>query len=425
MIRGAATSIPAWLRTTAAVALLVIAASAASFRTWNNRIDLGDVRKPGYGFVDFRDGVYFPTLSFVVGENPLDAESYLRKYPVSDRAPLYSPLMYLMHAPLTALSFYPAAVLYFAILIALTIALATLVLHFTGVALTVARVATLAGLVIISRPGLVNLYSTQVTLQAVLATYLAFWHAATRPALSAFALAISTFKGTYGLPVALLMAARDDRRVVALGIALAFLLTAPAVARIAIGVGGVTPLVEAARDTVSTRLTIPKKQPQHAFFRIDAVAAVARTLGRAPTTPETLAIMAAILGAAAAALRRLRPYEDRARRLHATSIGALAVVAAFYHQSYDGLALLLPLVVLVARPDLEPWRSHPGWRWATLALVAVPFVNFFATESSGARFGQGVLLAASTANGFAILAALAAHVRLAWHVPDAPRTKRP
>jgi hypothetical protein len=417
MIRGAVTAVPAWLRTAAAVALLVAAISAASFRTWNNRVVLGDLSAPGYGFVDFRDGVYFPTLSFVVGENPLDAKTYVEKYPVSDRAPLYSPLMYLMHAPLTALPFEPAAVVYFAILIVLTIALAALVLDFAGIALTTARVATLAALVIMSRPGLVNLFSTQVTLQAVLATYLAFWHAATRPTLSAVALAISTFKGTYGLPVALLMAARDDRRAVALGVAVAVLLTAPAVVRIAVGVGGVAPIVESARDTLSTRLTIPWKQPQFSHFRIDAVATAARTLGRSPTTPETVVLMAVILGASAAAMRRLRPYEDRARRLHATSIGALAVVAAFYHQSYDGLALLLPLVVLVIRADLEPWRSHPGWRWATLALVAVPFVNFLATDSAAHRFGRWALLAASSANGFAILGAGAAILRLAWRVP--------
>jgi hypothetical protein len=324
-----------------------------------------------------------------------------------------------MHAPLTLLPFTPAAIVYFAVLVVLTIALCATVLHFAGIALTIARVAGLAAFVIFSRPGLVNLFSTQVTLQAVFATYLAFWHAATRPTLSAVSLAVATFKGTYGLPIALLMAARGDRRVVALGVVVAFLLTAPAVARIAVGVGGVAPFVESVRDTVSTRLTTTRKRPEHAPFRIDAVASVARTLGRTPTTPETLVIMAAILGPAAAALRRLRPYEDRARRLHATSIGAFAVVAAFYHQSYDGLALLLPLVVLLARPDLEPWRSHPGWRWTTLALVAVPFVNFLATDSAGDRFGNWVLLTASSVNGFAIVAALAVYVGLAWRAPSA------
>jgi hypothetical protein len=410
-------TVPAWVRTTAALALLVAAISAASLRTWNNRITPGKPEGPGAGFCDFRDGIYFPTYAFVVGENPLDAETYLRTYPVLDRAPLYSPLMYLMHAPFALLPFTKSAIVYFALMVVLTIALCAMVLHFAGIVLTTARVAGLAGLILFTRPGLVNLFSTQVTLQAVFATYLAFWHATARPTLSAVALAISTFKGTYGLPVALLMAARGDRRVVALGVVVALLLTAPAVARIAIGVGGVMPIVESVLDTTSTRLTTPKKEPQFAPFRIDTVALVARTIGRAPTTPETLAIMAAILGAAAAALRRLRPYEDRARRLHATSIGTLAVVAAFYHQSYDGLALVLPLVVLLTRPDLEPWRSHPGWRWATLALVAVPFVNYLATESSGLRFGSSVLLAASSVNGFAILAALAMHVRLAWRVP--------
>ena len=115
-------------------------------------------------------------------------------------------------------------------------------------------------------------------------------------------------------------------------------------------------------------------------------------------------------------MRRLRPDADRARRLHATSIGSLAGVAAFYHQSYDGLALVLPLVVLLARPDLEPWRGRPAWRWAALALTALPFVNFLATRSAGARFGESMVLAASSVNGLAILAVLAVHVGLAWRM---------
>jgi hypothetical protein len=176
-------------------------------------------------------------------------------------------------------------------------------------------------------------------------------------------------------------------------------------------------MVQTVRDSLSTRLTVPRKRPENSPFRIDAVAFAARTLGRSPSTPETVGIVGAILIAAAAALRRLRPYEDRTRRLHATSIAALAVVAAFYHQSYDGLALALPLVVLVMRPDLEPWRSHPGWRRAALVLVALPFVNYVATESGAGRFGEATLLAASSANGLAIVAALAVHVALAWRVP--------
>ncbi len=409
--------LPAWLRTVVAVLLLAAVVGATAARTWDHRVVPGTDLPGSYGFVDFRDGIYYPTLAFVAGDNPYDGPAYLRKYPVGDRAPLYSPLMYLMHAPLTLFSFDGAAALYLAFCVGLTVALAVSVLRWAGVALTPVRVAGVALFLVVSRPGIMHLSLVNVTLTTVFLTYLAFWHSASRPLLAATAVAVATFKGTYGLPIALLLWARGDRRVVLVGILMALLVTAPAAVRLVVGAGGVAPIVQSLRDTYDTRLTVPRKRPENSPYRIDAIAFAGRTVGRSPTTAETLGIMAAVLIAAGAALRRLRPYDDRARRLHATSIATLAIVAAFYHQAYDGLALALPLVVLLVRPDLEPWRSHPGWRWAALAAVAIPFVNYVATASGAARFGQDTVLVASSVNGLAILVALAMHVRLAWRMP--------
>ncbi len=416
--RNPAARIPAWLGTLVAILLLGAALGTTAARTWNHRVVPGDPQLPGrYGFADFRDGIYYPTLAFVDGDNPYDGTAYLRKYPARDRAPLYSPLMYLMHAPLALVSFDVAAAVYLVFCVALTIALGASMLHWSGVALTPARVAVVALLLVMSRPGIMHLALVNVTLVTVFLTYLAFLHAAHRPRLSAAAVAVATFKGTYGLPIALLLWARGDRRVVLIGIAMALVLTAPAAGRLAVGAGGVVPIVQSLRDTYDTRLTVPSKRPENSPYRIDAIAFAARMLGRSPTTAETLGIMAVILIAAGAALRRLRPSEDRAQRLHAIAIAALAILAAFYHQAYDALALALPLLVLVVRPDLEPWRSHPGWRWAALVLVAVPFLNYLATVSAAARYGDAVVLVASSLNGLAILLALALYVRLAWRMP--------
>ncbi len=77
----------------------------------------------------------------------------------------------------------------------------------------------------------------------------------------------------------------------------------------------------------------------------------------------------------------------------------------------------MPLVVLLTRPDLDPWRSHPGWRWTALALVAVPFFDYLGTPTAAEHFGDAILLTASSVNGFAILGALALYVGLAWRIP--------
>jgi len=411
-------TIPAWLRTAGALLLLATVVATLTARTWQHRVVPGEADPfREFGFVDFRDGIYYPTLAFVDGEVPYDAPTYLRKYPAAQNAPLYSPLMYLLHAPLALLSFDGAGLFYLMLCIVLTVALGATALHWAGVPLTVARVAVLGTLLMISRPGLMHIALVNVTTITAFLAYLAFWYAASRPGLSISALAVSTFKGTYGLPIALLLWVRGDRRVVVVGLLLAALLTLPAVVRLTVGAGGITPIVHTLRATYDARLEVPAKRPENSPYRIDAIATIARTFGRSPTTPETLGIMAVILGAAGAALRRLRPHEDRARRLHATSLATFAIVAAFYHQAYDGLALTLPLVVLLTRPDLEPWRSNPGWRWAALALVAVPFVNYLGTPTAAERFGQAMLLTASSVNGFAILAALALYVRLAWRIP--------
>jgi hypothetical protein len=113
-------STPSWFRTTVAVVLLALAVMAAATRKWRNQVMIGDpTQMQGRdGFCDFRDGVYYATLAFVSGENPNDVDVYLRKYPVNDRAPLYSPSMYLMYAPFTLLPFMSAALVHFALSVA-------------------------------------------------------------------------------------------------------------------------------------------------------------------------------------------------------------------------------------------------------------------------------------------------------------------
>ena len=107
--------------------------------------------------------------------------------------------------------------------------------------------------------------------------------------------------------------------------------------------------------------------------------------------------------------------DDRARRLHGTSLTALAVVSGLYHQAYDALALTLPLVVLWWRPDAAPWRAHPVWRRLALALVAIPFVNYFAADFVVGRLGLGDvgMLVASSVSAAAIVGTLVVYAVLA------------
>jgi mono/diheme cytochrome c family protein len=413
------------LRTVLALVSLALAIGGASFRIWNQFVDPTDPRVPRYALGDFRDAVYYATVAFFAGDNPYDQSTYVPKYPVGERCSLYSPLSFVMHAPLALLPFPAAALVFYALSLASTVALGALCLWFAGVEPTVGRVAGLGAFLIASRPGLMNLFNGQVTLEAVLTAYVALWYARERPWLAAVALAAATFKGTYGVPLAALMFVRGDRRTVALAVLLGTLITVPAAARLAHAVGGVSQLAHTLHADYDSRSTIAVKRAENAPFRIDAVALAARIIGRSPTTAETLLLSCAVFGMSVAglvAMRRQRPHaavvatDDRDRRLHATSVAALAIVAGLYHQAYDALALALPLVVLWWRPDAEPWRAHPGWRWVVLGLLLVPFVNYFSAEFVVARLrlGDAGQLAASSVSAAAILGALAAHVALAF-----------
>jgi mono/diheme cytochrome c family protein len=418
---------PARLRTVVALVALVVAVGGVSFRVWDQLVDPADPRVERFALGDFRDAVYYATVAFFAGDNPYDQATYVPKYPVGERCSLYSPLSFVMHAPLALLSFLDAALIFYLLSLALTVGLGVLCLHCAGVEPTLARVAGLGAFLIASRPGLMNLFNGQVTVEAVLATYVALWYGRERPWLAATALAAATFKGTYGVPLAALMFLRGDRRTVALAVLLGTLVTVPAAARLAYAVGGVTPLVHTLRADYDSRSIIENKRAERAPFRIDAVALAARVMGRSPTTAETVLLSCAVFGMAIVALGALRRREvndddgldDRDRRLHATSLAALAVVGGLYHQAYDALALTLPLVVVWWRPDLCPWRQHPRWRWAVLVLVLVPFVNFFSADALVARLGLGEVgqLIASSVSAAAILAALAIYAVLAFRWP--------
>ena len=408
----------AGLRTVVALVALVLAIGGASLRVSNQFVDPHDPHVPRYAMGDFRDAVYYATVAFFAGDNPYDQTTYVPKYPVGERCSLYSPLSFVLHAPLALLSFVPAACLYYLLSLALAIGLGVLCLRFAGVEPTAARVAGLGAFLVASRPGLMNLFNGQVTLEAVLFTYVALWWAGERPVLAAAALAAATFKPSYGVPLAALMFLRGDRRTVALAVLLGTLVTVPAAARLAYAVGGVGPLAQSLHADYESRSTIQVKRAENAPYRIDVVALGARLMGRSPSTAETLVLSLAAFGVALAGLLALRRSDavvagaaDRDRRLHETSLAALAVVGGLYHQAYDGLVLTLPLVVLWWRPDAAPWRDHPVWRRIALGLVLIPFANYFSADAVVTRLGLGELgqLAASSVSATAVLGTLLIH----------------
>lgn len=398
--------------TLVALAVCAVAVGVVSLRVWTHRNVPGEPHVPRYALQDFRDAVYYPARAFLDGRNPYDQPRYVAAYPVADGLALYSPLTLLLHAPLAWLPYRAAELAYYVATVAATIALGWLALVLCGVPVTVARVAGLGAVLVASRPGHWNLFNGQVTLQAVVPTILALWWARDRPLLAAAAFAVTTFKPTYGLPLAALLLARGDWRPVVIGGVVAGALTALVLVRLVGAAGGVGPFVASIESSYEARGAERRKQPEHSPFRVDVVALAGRMLGRSPGNAETLVLTLATLGLGALGVRRVRDDGTRAARAHATAIACLAVVACAYHQQYDLPILALPLVALVWGAGAWPWRAAPGLRAAALALVALPLANYLASETGITTLGlsPSALLWASSANAVALLALLALYV---------------
>jgi hypothetical protein len=406
-------------------AVLACAAGVAvvSTRVWTHHIDVpGAPHAPRYALQDFRDVVYYPPVALAHGDNPYDRPRYRAAYPIGDGLSLYSPLTILLHAPIALLPPRAAEFVYFVTSLALTLALGALALALCGVPLTVAHVAGLGAALILSRPGHWNLFNGQVTLELVIPMLVALWCARDRPLLAGVALAITTLKPTYGLPLAALLAVRGDWRTVFVGGVVAGALTTLVLVRLVAVAGGVAPFATTVTATYEASRLEPRKLPQHSPFRIDVVALTARVLGRSPSNAETFALTLGTLAVAALGLRRLRGRaHERDARLHGASIACLAVAACAYHQQYDLLVLTLPLVVLLWRVEAWPWRDHRTLRGVALALVVLMLVNYLGSGSAAAALGlsERALLVASSFDNVALLALLAILVATASGDPHA------
>lgn len=176
------------------------------------------------GLTDFHNSVYFPAIGFREGFNPYSRE-YVEHYPTY-RLPPYSPAMFWLLYPFSLLPVPAADVAYFAFSCGLVVAFAASALAVCRVPLTLANVLGLSTLILFSRPGHINVLLGQVTLIVVLGAIWALDLAKHRPALGGIALAVTTLKPTFGVPIMCLMLCRGNFRTVAVGAVIGWLAAA-------------------------------------------------------------------------------------------------------------------------------------------------------------------------------------------------------
>jgi hypothetical protein len=368
-----------------------------------------------WAFCDFRTAVYYPAVAFLAGDNPYDAAAFTRTYPVPVNFPPYSPLTILLHLPFALLPVGAAAVAYFATILGLTLVIAAMALRLGGLAATVPRIFVVGALVLLSRPGQANLTLGQVAATATVACYTALGWSRSRPWLAATGLAVATFKPTFGGPLGLLMLARGDGGVVLRGLALAAAATAwPALTVVARagGPAAFAHLVTAAETAWATR---PENAASTSIIRLDTAALIGRLLGHPPSAPVLVILAAAVLGTAGLTVRRLGARDAPTWRLSAAVV-CVAILLSSYHQAYDGLLLTLPVAALVAGRWAPPSVAAPAARAALLALLLIPAVNYVGTFAVLPHLpaSHALWVAATAANGAALLAAFAIYTLLAF-----------
>ena len=400
---------PSWSRAVAGGAFLAVTGLLAA-RTLRLLNVPGDPAMDAtrWALCDFRDAVYYPAVSLLDGGNPYGT-SFSSTYPVASALAPYLPLILLVHLPFALMPYTVAEGVHFVLTLGLTLVLAALALELAGLKRTGARVLGLGALLLLSRPGHWNLVLGQPTLPVAIGAYLALRWSDERPGLASVGLAMAFGKPSFGLPLAVVMLARRDLRVVVTGMAIAAGVSAAVVVALVVR-AGLGPFLDDVRGGFMLWATAldPFANTVAFYGAIDAVVLLSRPMGRELELGEQLVVATVVLAIAGLAIRRLAARPEPEARVRSLSIGVLAVLLAVHHQAYDCL-LLAPTGVAVATGPgrLEP-AGRAGLRLVLLALLIVPSLNYLASNTAIAGLGitHTWAFALCSADGAALSAAL-------------------
>lgn len=381
-----------------ALAFVAVAAVIAS-RTVRDLNVAGNPSAPRYGMQDFRDAIYFPVIALLEGHNPYDVRDYLGRYPVGKKFALYAPMALGVYLPLGLASQDHAEYAFLFLNFLLTLVLAGFALRIGGGSPSPAAVVGVGTLLLASHPGHMSAFVGQCTTYVVIGVYLAFLFARRRPWLAATGLAVACLKPTFGVPAAILLLACGEARVVLRALAMAAVASAIVSVPLVRAAGGIGPFVASLWGNYAMWDQTFVSSAQ-SIFRIDALAFVGRLLGRNLSTGEDLALTTTILGLGALGIYRVARVEGDDNEVLGASLACLTILASTYHQAYDGLILAGPAVAVA-------YGLGGPARLALAGAIALPAVNYLATDSAVERFhitGTAWVVLGSL-NGAAVLVA--------------------
>jgi len=380
----------------AACLMLLLGLTATAARIIKKYQVPGPPDSSNEGYCDFHNGIYFPSAALLAGVSPYGSE-YAAEYPVSRQIPFFSPAIVAFHAPLTLLPLRVAEVLYFAVMIALVIAIATESIAAAGVEKRLDWILVVAAGIVFSRAGHVTFFNGYFTFELVLAVILAIKWADSRPVLAALALVIVSAKPTFILPLGLLMLARGNIRSLTYGAVLSIAAAAMPLAWLAWNEGdgdllkGLSDIKQQITDSQVVHHNEPNELPVLSWTRIDIFAIVAKWSDQDPSDLSHLVVMIGILIVPMWLLHRWRTAatDDGV----AGMVGALvmtAMIVGLYRQSYDVL-LLVPPIVGVVKGRIAIWHDCGLVKRMLIAsLMLFPCYNYLSTHMVLGRFDLDV-----------------------------------
>ncbi|MCP2246520.1 glycosyltransferase 87 family protein [Lentzea aerocolonigenes] len=346
---------------------------------------------------DFRDALYFPIREFLAGGNPYDPAVMFAHWPVRQNFNLYQPYHLVLHLPFALPGYRVGAVAFALACLVLLIVLATMAAGRAGLPL-VAGTVVVATLLVTSQVGKAQMYVGQVNPLIAVGAAGALLLRARSPWWASAALALAWLKPQFGLPLALLIFIRGDRKVALAGTAIAAAASLPVVAVLVLETS-----VGEFLDVISRNLAHASHTGYGAVDsltaqRVDLPAVFFRTTGWLPPAAELVALVG-VLTVTAVLVRRL----DRTSSEAADVLTCLGVVVALVHQPGDVLIAVPALVALA----VTCWRNRKERHWklaaAATLLVTVPFAHLYFVDTAvkellGAR-------ASVTLDGLAVVAA--------------------
>jgi len=394
------------------------------------------------GLADFRDVIHYPLVAAGEGVNPYDGGTapladggprYSQRYPVGGALPLYSPLILWLYWPFGYGGFYASAGAYVVLNVGLLQLWAWSCWRVAGVRPSIGQIAILTGVILITQAGRANFLGGETAIPLALASLWAVSMAPRRPWLAGVALAVATFKPTFGLPLGILLLAGGHLRTVALGWGVGFLIAVAGLVIIFARSGDLARMPEVLRHNQEVVASDPEVNAQTSPARFDSAGAIQRWL---PVEGPIVGLLAsvAVLGLAGTAVWRLRRRQEEPRIARLTiAIVCLATVSGIYHLSYDGLLLWAPIAIVLLSPAEAGSIDSKAQRWLVGILLVAPMFHVLGATSvqrwarpllplesipaAVAEFGWTVIC---TFNGLCLLAALVLLVSHALRARDAP-----